>query len=232
MKKLLIFIAICAIVLPSCGAKKNVATNVESTPGETEANEVVTSADTLPEFLREFANDSTIHINWAYGIPFIIDDSVPMYLPPIDKNPEEYVSSGEYKKHIWNPQRVSYYWGAVLPLDTILWLNKVVCELEEFTFSFERGFQYIYYIYYIPTDNNHALVEIEILAVRTAESPKDGKTKHYKYYFSSTGDMIGKCGGKFNNAKSDAFFAEREEKRIILTYIRHTVDFETWLNAH
>ena len=235
------FIAAFVCLLSSCGTKKPAAATTHTEEAQEKqviqeeliAQRDTMPVDTLPDFLKEFAEDSTIHINWAYGIPFIIDDSVPMLLPPIDKNLEGYVSRTDYKKHIWNPGRVLYYWGEVLPTDTIFWLNKVLCDLEAFSLSLERGFEYIYYIYYVKSEaQHHTLIEIELLAIRTPECKQDGTTKHYKYYFRPNGDLIGKCNKKIKNADVDAFYAIGEEKRIILSYIRHTDDFETWLNAH
>ena len=122
------------LLLASCSVKKNV------TPLTTEESQAMNErqkSDTLPDFLQPFAGDSTIHINYAYGIPFIIDDSVPMLLPPIDKEPKGYVSSQAYNE----PNRgggANMYadkisaCGATNPIDNLLWLNKCINDLPEY----------------------------------------------------------------------------------------------------
>ena len=224
MKKSAVVFLLFSFLLTSCGAKKNVATNVESTPGETEANEVVTSADTLPEFLREFANDSTIHINWAYGIPFVIDDSVPMFLPPIDKTPEGYISSVDYRKHMRNLKHALSYWGETLPLDTVPWLNKMMCELESFSKSLPKGFQYIYHVNFFQKEESPSIIEVKLRAVRTDAAYDDGKTMHYRYHFSVDGCLLGKCNGTLENKKIDTLFAK--EKRMVFNYIIYSEEYE------
>ena len=134
-----------SLLLVSCGVKKNATAEVSSAkatqPAKTEQTETAmdivtpgkteTAMDTLPDFLKEFANDSTIHINWAHGIPFIIDDSVPMLLPPIDKNPQGYVSRDlariGYKRY--KNQEIL---GLYNPMDSILWLNKCLNDAYDY----------------------------------------------------------------------------------------------------
>ena len=157
-----IYILIALCIFTSCGTKKNITANVESTPAEAEINETVTNADTLPEFLREFANDSTIHINWVYGIPFIIDDSVPMYLPPIDKNLEGYVSSDAYCT-LENGNGQNRYpnidvCGISNPIDSIAWLNKCINNISDFIKSphivVSHLYTYTLYLYMLSNGTN------------------------------------------------------------------------------
>ena len=125
-------------MLASCGVKKNVTPlATEESQAINESQEAVLTTDTLPDFLQPFAGDSTIHINYAYGIPFIIDDSVPMLLPPVDKEPKGYVSSQAYNE----PNRgggANMYadkisaCGATNPIDNLLWLNKCINDLPEY----------------------------------------------------------------------------------------------------
>ncbi|MBQ7531090.1 MAG: hypothetical protein IJT12_05235 [Paludibacteraceae bacterium] len=107
------------------------------TAEESQAMNERQKSDTLPDFLQPFAGDSTIHINYAYGIPFIIDDSVPMLLPPIDKEPKGYVSSQTYNEPNRGGganrygDRISAC-GIKNPIDSLLWLNKCINDLPEY----------------------------------------------------------------------------------------------------
>lgn len=151
------------LTLCSCGVKKNATANVESASIETEMNEKnATKADSLPDFLREFANDSTIHINWVYGIPFIIDDSVPMFLPPIDKNPEEYVCNKNYellqRGNNLNMGKEISICGIKNPVDSIPWLNKCINDLRGYIDSpfimCSHHYYYIAQVYTIEDSEN------------------------------------------------------------------------------
>ena len=127
MKKLLLYL-IPSLLLVSCGVKKH---TTEATSVTADLVVETTQTDTLPDFLKEFANDSTIHINWVYGIPFIINDSVPMLLPPIDKNPEGYVSNKNYEliqRGANRGEEISIC-GIKNPVDSILWLNKCINDI-------------------------------------------------------------------------------------------------------
>ena len=124
-----------AILLTSCGTKKPVTTTHADVPQEQQdVQEETMPTDTLPDFLKEFANDSTIHINWAYGIPFIIDDSVPMFLSSIDKNPEGYVSKG-FSGIGNNRCKKQMVLGLYSPMDSILWLNKCLHDTYDYVMN-------------------------------------------------------------------------------------------------
>lgn len=82
-------------------------------------------------------SDSTIRINYVCGIPFIIDDSAPMLLPPIDKNPVGYVSSDGYTKKEGGLGTNRYgdkisACGKTNPVDSLLWLNKLINDIPQF----------------------------------------------------------------------------------------------------
>ena len=228
-----IVLSILAFSLLSCGVKKGATVEEKSANVAqiVQTEQVETAIDTLPDFLKEFANDSTIHINWAYGIPFIIDDSVPMLLPPIDKNPQGYVCQKNYQQHVWNKKRILYYWGETHPIDTIPWLNKMMCDLDSFYHTFERGYEYIYYVNYVPRHQEKPeLLEIELRVIRAPEATIESKV-HYKYYYQIDGTLLGKVRDIFFNSDIDAYFSKCTHKRIVLSFIRHTDDFETWLNS-
>lgn len=128
MKKILLYLAILSILV-SCGVKKPAAQQGQQEPQTT--TEPVVINDSL-SFLGDLINDSTIHINYVYGIPFIIDDSVPMLLPPIDKNPQGYVSNKNYEYMALNRGEKVSVCGKMNPLDSLLWLNKCVNDLLSF----------------------------------------------------------------------------------------------------
>ena len=158
MKKIF-YIGLLAVLLFGCGVKKGVVTDAQG-PSVAEQPQTtdMTTTDTLPDFLKEFANDSTIHINWAYGIPFIIDDSVPMFLPPIDKNPEGYVSSKNYEtiqRGTNQGEKISVC-GIKNPVDSILWLNKCINDIQDFKDSslFPVSHYYRYDLYSYTIDEN------------------------------------------------------------------------------
>ena len=134
----------------TCGVKK-VATPIDTikSDGEQAVNHVELHQHESPtdslSFLGDLINDSTIHINYVYGIPFVIDDSVPMFLPPIDKDPQGYVSSQKYRINIGkggmlrnNSDRLLFC-GISNPADNILWLNKCLNDLYNYV-SIEEGF--------------------------------------------------------------------------------------------
>jgi hypothetical protein len=166
-----------------------------------------TATDTLPDFLKEFANDSTIHINWAYGIPFIIDDSVPMFLPPIDKNPEGYVSNKTYNKPA-SPTILSTIidvrcsnkvpaCGINNPLDSLLWLNKCINDLLSYIDSpFIMGshhYTYVVQIYPIGDSKNIIVFGITQLPDWTCHADSTPlKQIGVLYTFDCDGTLLGK----------------------------------------
>ena len=195
MKKSAILFFLFSFLLTSCGAKKNVATNVESTPVETEQSENITEADSLPEFLREFANDSTIHINWAYGIPFIIDDSVPMLLPPIDNEPTNYVTKPIYVRY--------YYHGMTQEtvsaiIDSIPWINKCINETKDFVESHYRNsylYQHLFdYRFYLSENAANKIIEVKVFVhpVWDCAVMPDAYNLCYSYFFDLSGKLLGK----------------------------------------
>ena len=177
------------ILLVSCGVKKNVTTSEQA--GNT------TAPDTLPDFLREFANDSTIHINWVYGIPFIIDDSVPMFLPPIDKNPENYVIKHIYAPKCPNslPQETIY---AII--DSIPWMNKCINGTKEFLLSHPKIAEH-YHTYTYRVDllknNLHEIIEFRVFQEPIWDCYRSPYYRSvYSYYFDNMGNLLGKCARK------------------------------------
>ena len=164
MKKIF-YIGLLAVLLFGCGVKKGVvADKADVNTAATTAQDNIGQAeqDSLPEFLLEFANDSTIHINWVYGIPFIIDDSVPMFLPPIDKNPKGYVSNQNYKllQRGSNLGKEISICGIKNPVDSILWLNKCINDLLNYIKSpFIMGSHHYSYIVQIyPIEDNENII--------------------------------------------------------------------------
>ena len=209
MRSIFKYYLFCLLVLlVSCGVKKNVATNVKSTPAETEKSEVLTAADTLPDFLRKFANDSTIHINWKYGIPFIIDESVPMFLPPIDKNPEGYVNSQSYKviEGYYISARNTYYYGSGLsacglenPIDSLPWLNKCINDLRDYgspaNKNLEPTHQYATIIKLIIINDQHIFNIIVLQETLWLYWHKDYHKRlesKISYYYDCEGNLLGK----------------------------------------
>lgn len=161
-------------------------------------------SDTLPDFLQPFAGDSTIHINYAYGIPFIIDDSVPMLLPPIDKEPKGYVSSQAFRKSIGilyvryaSSEKLSVC-GVTCPLDSLLWLNKCLNDLYNYI-SVENGVEpnhsYVYKLRII-TVNGHQLFEMNVMQIpKTEYWHKDYHRRlqsNICYYIDCQGNVLGK----------------------------------------
>ena len=182
------------LLFVSCGAKKNVAViNPEQATVERTTSSVEPT-DSLPEFLREFANDSTIHINWKYGIPFIIDDSVPMFLPPIDKNPENYII-----KHIYAPKYSNSLSQETVYaiIDSIHWVNKCINETQDFVKSqlketLDRH-RFAYHHHLLENDNSK-IIEIWVLIdpLWGCCSMPDAYDLRYSYFFDLSGNLLGK----------------------------------------
>ena len=192
-KNLLLYLLFPTLLL-SCGVKKHAA---ETSAVAAEPVAETAPADTLPGFLKEFANDSTIHINWAYGIPFIIDDSVPMLLPPIDKNPQGYVCSRDFILHY--PYTNFFINSEVASIvDSLPWLNKCVNEIYMFLqpnvkdeFS---GHKYGCIIYQYNIKQNDALVLIKIIQTPYWTCTCNMSCEQeVNYFFDYSGNLIGKC---------------------------------------
>lgn len=188
-----IYILLLALVflLLSCGVKKHAA---ETSAVAAEPVVETASTDTLPEFLKEFANDSTIHINWAYGIPFIIDDSVPMLLPPIDKNPEGYVI---------RPIKVDQYNRLLVPksesavfLDSLLWLNKCINETKEYLLTNPEiaALKHDYrYILHLLQNQKQKIFWVRVIQEPAWQCyPEIMYRTNYNYYFDLQGNLLGK----------------------------------------
>lgn len=202
MKKLLLYLLLSALLV-SCGVKKHAA---ETSAVAAEPVAETAPADTLPEFLKEFANDSTFHINWAYGIPFIIDDSVPMLLPPIDKNPQGYVSSPSYKIIALPTISARNTYGdgifaceIVNPMDSLPWLNKCLNGLRDFAIATNKNLepthQYAYVIKLINI-NNQYLFNIVVLQepcwLYWHKDYHERLQSKISYYFNCEGNLVGK----------------------------------------
>lgn len=205
------YIVLLALVflLLSCGVKKHAA---ETSAVAAEPVVETAPTDTLPDFLKEFANDSTIHINWAYGIPFIIDDSVPMLLPPIDKNPEGYVSSDNYSLcHFTNPYPAIYYGRnrgqnisicrITNPIDSILWLNKCIDDLRSYGSAYNKEFTpnhlYEYYIRSIQElSTGNELVQIVVKQIPYFLYWHEKYPHRFQstifYFYDCSGNLLGK----------------------------------------
>ena len=204
-KRIAILPIVVLLCIASCGVKKN-ATQQESQ----KTNELVVTNDSLA-FLGNLINDSTIHINYAYGIPFIIDDSVPMFLPPIDKNLEGYVSSDKYcttidaslgcqayARNRWNKNKVSAC-GVDNPLDSLLWLNKCINDLLDFC-SFENKVlypsHYYTYVFNLLSADDQQFIQIAVeqkiaWLYLNSDYPKLSETI-INYFLDCEGNLIGK----------------------------------------
>lgn len=197
--KNLFYIGFLSVLLFGCGVKKGVVDKADVTTAAATAQDNIgqPEQDTLPDFLREFANDSTIHINWVYGIPFIIDDSVPMFLPPIDKNPEGYVITPIHVNNYYNnmtPETVSTI------IDSIPWIKKCINKTKDFLLTHseiaEPYHSYTYRIYLL----KNALQEI--IEFRVFQEPiwdclHDPYYRSvYSYYFDNMGNILSKCARK------------------------------------
>ena len=164
----------------SCGVKK-VATPIDTikSDGDQAVNHVELHQQESPtdslSFLGDLTKDSTIHINYAYGIPFIIDDSVPMFLPPIDKDPQGYISSQAYQDTRKGggvnrfEDNISAC-GIVNPINNLLWLNKCINDWSTYVDSatvYLVSHQYLYDIHLFSIDDS-----INLLVFRITQYPK------------------------------------------------------------
>ena len=192
-----LWIAGVVLALCSCGVKKNAAQQETQT-----ANEPVVTNDSLA-FLGDLINDSTIHINYVYDIPFIIDDSVPMFLPPIDKNPEGYVSSRDF---ISNYPYANVFINSEVAfiVDSLPWLNKCLNEIYMFLQPNAKdefsGHKYGCIVYNYNIKQRGALVLIKIVQIPYwACTCNMSCEQEINYFFDYFGNLIGKC--LTNNAR-------------------------------
>ena len=185
-----------SLLLVSCGVKKNATAEVSSSKATQAAKteQTETAMDTLPDFLKEFANDSTIHINWAYGIPFIIDDSVPMFLPPIDKNPQEYIIKHIYAPRYPNslPQEAVY---AII--DSIPWINKCINDTKEFVkshFKETLDRHRFAFHYHLLENDGYKIIEVWVLIdpIWQCCAIPDAYNLSYSYFLNLSGNLLGK----------------------------------------
>ena len=190
MRSIFKYCLFCLLVLlVSCGVKKNVTISEQA--GNT------TVPDTLPDFLREFANDSTSHINWVYGIPFIIDDSVPMFLPPIDPNPEGYTSNKLYQQRGENRFQDQEVLGLHNPIDSILWLNKCLNDLENYVDSsfFAVSHSYVYTLHLFLLDDGTYIFVFHVTQTPQWACMATSLIAKQTYLYNAydfTGNLIGK----------------------------------------
>ena len=192
----ILLLAGVVLALCSCGAKKNAAVPVQAQV------EYVVVADSIPTttdsiaFLGDLVNDSTIRVNWVSGIPFIIDDSVPMLLPPIDKNPEGYVSSRDFISHhlhtnFFINNEVEYI------VDSLLWLNKCLNDIRYFleNSSFSVSHLYVYTVHLFLLNDGTPIIVFHI-----TQSPlwacmanyTIAKQAYLYYAYDSRGNLVGK----------------------------------------
>ena len=187
-KRIAILPIVVLLCIASCGVKKNAAQQETQT-----ANEPVVTNDSLA-FLGDLINDSTIHINYVYDIPFIIDDSVPMFLPPIDKEPENYVIKHIYAPRYPNslPQEAVY---AII--DSIPWINKCINGTKEFLLSHpEIAEPYHSYTYRVNLlkNNLHEIIEFRVFQEPMWDCYRSPYYRSvYSYYFDNMGNILGKC---------------------------------------
>ena len=187
----------------TCGVKKPAMQQNQQT--EKRQSFITPSADNL-SFPDNHINDSTIHINYTYGIPFIIDDSVPMLLPPIDKKPVGYVSNQAYynREQLTENGYVRVYCndsisacGLTNPLVSLLWLNKCINDIQNFKnrscLPISHSFLYNLFLY---TFDDGARIFIFIVSISpywsciADETPK--KQMAIYYTFDCDGSMLGK----------------------------------------
>lgn len=199
MKKIF-YIAMLAGLLFGCGVKKNTVNQEQAqTERAVVVDSVSTPSDSLPEFLREFANDSTIHINWVDGVPFIIDDSVPMLLPPIDKNPEGYVSNRNFTRCF---PKIDYKLNVDLPseltlIDSILWLNKCANDIYQFlqveSQNVQRGHMFGIWFCLCKLSQNVEIIVIDVSQVPywSCICKATACEQNIRYCFDTDGNLLG-----------------------------------------
>ena len=187
----IVWLLVAVLLFGSCGVKK--ATIQEQTQAE---SAVVAPSDSLA-FLGELVNDSTIHVNWEYGVPFIIDDNVPMFLPPIDKNPEGYVC-----KHIkascdsrMSPEAVAAI------VDSIPWINKCFNATKDFIksqFKDTLSSHRFDYHFYLNENAFNRIIEIRVYVEPLWQccDMSNIYMLHYIYFFDISGNLLGKMASK------------------------------------
>ena len=188
------------LLLPSCGVRKPVP--MPPTQEATQMRDATTAKDTLSISQQQtLLNDTSIHINDTYGIPFIIDDSVPMLLPPIDKNPTGYVCSDAYHNRETgsgeNRRKKAVFCGILNPIDSLPWLNKCMNELADYIDASSLPTCHLYNItvrhYIVEKGAEFLMIWIYKYPIWDCVAPN---TKHkietYFYTFECDGSLIGK----------------------------------------
>ena len=195
-------ISICAafaLLVLACGVKKDVVQQERQANKEQQTNVPSAVNDSLA-YLGDLINDSTIHINYVYGIPFIIDDCVPMFLPPIDKNPVGYVSNKSYEKIVSDGNRGEkvFACGIMTPVDSLLWLNKCVNDLVHFKDSSSLlpvSHYYTYSLILYSFDDNTSIFTLGVSLSPHWSCIEDTTRKMFRgicYVFDCEGNLLGK----------------------------------------
>ena len=188
-------ISICAafaLLVLACGVKKDVVQQEQQANKEQQTNVPSAVNDSLA-YLGDLINDSTIHINYVYGIPFIIDDCVPMFLPPIDKEPKGYECKMVLGERRFNDLAVFEVSSII---DSIPWLNKCLNEIQPFLLNPSNNIplqhNYDFRISVLKADDK------KLIEIRTFQT---GITGCYPsvllqqcscYYFDISGNLVGK----------------------------------------
>ena len=190
----IVWLLVAVLLFGSCGVKK--ATIQEQTQTE---SAVIAPSDSLA-FLGELVNDSTIHVNWEYGVPFIIDDNVPMLLPPIDKHPEGYASNREFTRCF---PKIDYILSVDLPseltlIDSILWLNKCANDIYQFlqveSQGVQRGHKFGIWFCSCKLSQNAKIIVIDVSQVPywSCICNAIACEQNIRYCFDTNGKLLGK----------------------------------------
>ncbi len=209
------------LLLAACGVKREVSLTVDQPEVVSEQSEAV-SETLVTENKAELVepvevtenttpiepadtiatSDSTIHINYVCGIPFVIDDSVPMLLPPIDKNPVGYVSSDKYARRE-KEIRINRYideifaCGKINPVDSLLWLNKLINDIPSFLncASIEVSHHYTYKVTLWSIESSTCIYMIYVIQLPDWFCIADNTPRYQRimsYFVDDEGNLLGK----------------------------------------